>query len=228
MTNANEPKVWMNGKLINYSEAKTHVRAHTLHYGTGAFEGERAYKTEGGTSVFRLRDHTKRLLSSAGSISLKVPFQQEELERAVLDTLRANNLEEGYIRPIVYLGDVSYHLDLVKNQQAHAKESQSDVNVVIIATPFKYFEVPMKIQVSKWRRIPPECIPVESKLTGPYISSSLAATEAGNIYEVQEALQLDIKGNVAEGPGENFFMVVDGKLVTPPQGYILPESQGTR
>jgi len=218
MNQQNTLQVWVNEKYVPYNQATVPIRSHTLHYGTGAFEGIRSYETPLGTAVFRLNDHVNRLFYSAESIGIQMPYTREDVAKAILDTLQVNRIGNGYIRPIVFVGDVLYHLNLAKNQ----RDNPGSVNLAIIVGPFNYFDVDMKVHVSRWRRIPPDCVPVEAKLTGPYVTSTLAATEAGEFYRVPEALQLDINGNVAEGPGENLFIVSGRKLKTPPRGFILP------
>jgi len=206
-------KIWFNGKFINWKNAKVHILTHTLHYGGGVFEGIRAYKTEKGTAVFRLKDHIGRLFYSASCLEMKIPFSQKELEKAVLDLIKINKLEECYIRPIAFFGYGKMGLN----------PKGLPVDTAIIAWPWKAYlgKRPISVKVSKYIRIHPRSTVSDAKICGHYVNSILASLEAQNAG-FKESLFLDFKGFVAEGPGENIFMVKNKKLFTPSCGSILP------
>lgn len=207
------PFIWMNGKLIPWESAMTHVLTHTLHYGAGAFEGIRVYKTEKGSAVFRLKEHIDRLFYSARVLKMEVKFTPEEIFEAVLLTLRENKLEQGYIRPLVYLGYGKMGLN----------PAGAPVEVIIACWPWgKYLgHDQLKVKISPYRRIHPSSTVADAKLVGHYVNSILSVLDLRG-SEFHEALLLDHEGNVAEGPGENVFIVKDGKVLTPPKGMILP------
>jgi branched-chain amino acid aminotransferase len=214
----NEAKlIWMDGKFIPWEEAKVHVLTHTLHYGNGVFEGTRAYQTEDGLAVFRLQDHTRRLLNSAKIVKIDVPFSQEELEEAQLEILRKNDFKQNvYIRPLVFLGYGKmglYHVG-------------APVHVAIAAWEWGAYlgeeglESGIRVKISSITRNPVKSTFGKAKAVANYLNSQMAkfeAIEAG--YE--EALMLDDDGFVAEGSGECFFIVRDGVLITPPNDNSL-------
>lgn len=204
--------IWHNGELVAWEDAKVHVLTHGLHYGTGVFEGERAYETPRGTSIFRHRDHLQRLMRSAELYYMPVPYSLEELRAATHELVTANGLTECYIRPIVFRGYGQmglYPLDC-------------DVSVSIAAWPWGAYlgeeskQAGIRAKVSSWRRISSDALIPHAKATGQYLNSVLAkveATKAG--YE--EAILLDSRGMVCEGSAENIFVVRDGQIFTPPQ-----------
>lgn len=204
--------IWMDGEFVPWKDAKVHILTHTLHYGNGVFEGTRAYKTDKGLAVFRLRDHTKRLLNSAKINLIKSPYTLEELERAQIELLRYNSFEENvYIRPIIYLG---YGVMGLYHKSA-------PVNVSIAAWEWGTYlgeealEKGVKIKISSFRRNPVSSMMGKSKAVGAYLNSQMAKYEAISCgYD--EALLLDDGGYVSEGSGECFFIVRDGVLITPP------------
>ena len=214
----NEAKyIWMDGNFVPWNEAKVHVLTHTLHYGNGAFEGTRAYQTDDGLAIFRLQDHTKRLLNSAKILKLDVPFTQEELEEAQIELLRKNDFKGNvYIRPLIYLGYGKmglYHIG-------------APVHVSIAAWEWGAYlgeeglENGIRVKVSSITRNPVKSTFGKAKAVANYLNSQMAkyeAIEAG--YE--EALMLDDEGFVAEGSGECFFIVRDGVLITPPNDNSL-------
>ncbi len=206
--------IWFNGKFVEWEKARVHVLSHALHYGSGVFEGIRAYKTSKGTAVFRLKDHVKRFLKSWSILKLNNPYSQEELEKAILETLRKNELEEAYIRPIIFCG---------YGEMGLRNLDKAKVEVVIAAWPWpKYLAGDaIKVKIAEIKRINPESLKVEAKVTGHYINSILASIEAKE-KGFDEALLLDLDGKVAEGPGENIFLIKDNKLITPSKGSILP------
>ena len=214
----NEAKlIWMDGEFIPWNEAKVHVLTHTLHYGNGVFEGTRAYQTEEGLAIFRLQDHTKRLLNSAKIVKIDVPFSQEELEEAQIELLRKNDFKQNvYIRPLVFLGYGKmglYHIG-------------APVHVAIAAWEWGAYlgeeglENGIRVKISSITRNPVKSTFGKAKAVANYLNSQMAkfeAIEAG--YE--EALMLDDEGFVAEGSGECFFIVRDGVLITPPNDNSL-------
>jgi branched-chain amino acid aminotransferase len=202
--------IWHNGELVAWEDAKVHVLTHGLHYGTGVFEGIRAYDTEAGPAIFRHHDHIDRLYRSAQLYYMPIPYSREELRLATHDLLIANGLRQCYIRPIAFRGYGNmglYPLD-------------APVDVSIAAWPWGAYlgeesgSAGIRAKVASWRRLPSDSVNPQAKASGTYLNSVLAkieATKAG--YE--EAILLDPTGFVCEGSGENLFLVIDGKLVTP-------------
>ena len=203
-------KIWMNGELVDWADAKIHVATHGLHYGTGVFEGVRCYETERGPAVFRLRDHNKRLVESAKLLYMELPYSLDELDAAVLDTISANGLNECYIRPIAFVG----YGELGVNPR------DNPVDVAVLTWPWGAYlgeegqARGITAKVSSWKRVGPNTIPHVAKATGIYLNSMLATTEARRAgYD--EAIMLTDEGMVADGPGESIFVVKDGKIFTP-------------
>ena len=203
--------IWMNGEFVAWEDARVHVLTHGLHYGTGVFEGIRAYDTEHGTAVFRHRDHLDRLRRSAQLYYMDLPYTVDELRDATHELIGRNGLRSCYIRPLVYRGYGPMGLDPMANP----------VEVSIAVWEWGAYlgdegkRDGIRARVSSWRRISPESLVPHSKASGQYLNSVLAkieSTKAG--YE--EAILLDDKGNVCEGTGENVFVVRDGVIVTPP------------
>ncbi|WP_257404178.1 branched-chain-amino-acid transaminase [Campylobacter lari] len=210
-------KIWMDGKIIDFDDAKIHILTHSLHYANAVFEGTRAYKTQNGLAIFRLKEHTKRLLESAKITLINSPFSQEELENAQVKLLRANDFQNNtYLRPLIFLGDGTMGI-------YHAK---APVRVAIAAWEWGAYlgeeglEKGIKVKISSFARNSVKSSLGKAKASANYLNSQMAkyeAIEAG--YE--EALMLDEEGFVAEGTGECFFMVKDGKLITPPNDFSL-------
>ncbi|MCD6248518.1 MAG: branched-chain amino acid transaminase [Hadesarchaea archaeon] len=203
--------IWMNGKLVPWNEAKVHVLTHTLHYGLGVFEGIRCYKTEKGPAVFRLVDHIKRLENSAKITGMVLPYSVDELVAATKEMIRANEIEECYIRPIAFYGYGVMGLN----------PEGAPVNVAIAAWPWGTYlgedglEKGVRAKISPWVRIHPRILPPAAKLVANYANSIFAKVDAlKSGYE--EAILLNLDGFVTEGPGENLFIVENGNLVTPP------------
>ncbi len=216
-------KIWMDGKLVDWDDARIHVLTHTLHYGSGVFEGIRAYPTASGPAVFRLTDHMRRLLQSAHFFMMEVPFTLQELVDATKETIRVNQVESCYIRPIAFLGYGEMGLNPLL----------SPVNVSIAVWPWGTYlgdealKHGVRMKVSSWRRMDPNVNPVAAKGTGIYINSSLAKVEALHAgYD--EAILLNTHGFVAECTGENIFVVKDGTLVTPPLSSGVPHRHRRR
>ena len=205
--------IWFNGKLVPWAEAKIHVLTHSLHYGTGVFEGIRMYETARGPAIFHLKRHMERLIYSSECVGMKLPYTLKQLMRAAIQTVEANKLKSCYIRPIAYFGYGEVRV-LPKN---------CPVQVAIAAWPWGAYlgDEPARITVVKTLRIHPKTTVVDAKISGSYVNSMMAAREATK-GGFTEALQLDYKGNIAEGPGENFFIVKNKKITTPALGSILP------
>ncbi len=203
--------IWFNGEFVPWEEAKVHVLTHTLHYGMGVFEGIRCYKTERGPAVFRLKDHIERLHNSARMVGMKIPYGIEELIEAVKETIRRNQIEECYIRPIAFYGYGVMGLN----------PAGAPVNVAIVVWPWGTYlgeeglKRGVRVKISPWRRIHPLILPPQAKVVANYANSILAKVDAlSSGYD--EAILLNLDGKIAEGPGENVFMVKDGVLCTPP------------
>jgi branched-chain amino acid aminotransferase len=204
--------IWHNGELVAWEDAKVHVLTHGLHYGTGVFEGERAYETAHGTAVFRHHDHLRRLFSSAELYYMPIPYTLEELRTATHELIAANELRECYIRPIVFRGYGQmglYPLDC-------------NVEVSIAAWPWGAYlgeegkRGGIRAKVASWRRIPHDALIPHAKASGQYLNSVLAKIEASKAgYD--EAILLDAHGFVCEGSGENIYVIRDGQILTPPQ-----------
>ncbi|MEM1525345.1 MAG: branched-chain amino acid transaminase [Nitrososphaerales archaeon] len=204
-------KIWLNGKFVNWDDAKIHVLTHSLHYGVAAFEGLRCYKTERGSAIFRGKDHVKRLFESAKIYMMNIPYSQEEILQAIKDTIRINKMVECYIRPIVYYGYGEMGLN----------PSKSPIEVAIAVWPWGVYLGEeslvngIRCKISSWRRINGRIMPHKAKISGNYANSILAKLEALKCgYD--EAIILNLNGTVAEGSGENIFIVKDGILATPP------------
>ena len=204
-------KIWMDGELVAWDDAKIHVLTHTLHYGSGVFEGIRAYATPQGAAVFRLTDHIVRLFHSAKIFLIDVPYTPDEIVEAVKETVRVNGLDECYIRPIVYLGYGEMGLNPLP----------CPVNVSIAVWPWGTYlgdegiQHGVRVKISSFQRHDPNAMPPAAKGTGMYMNSSLAKVEAlKGGYD--EAILLSPQGFVSECTGENVFIVKRGKLFTPP------------
>ncbi|MCX7065400.1 MAG: branched-chain amino acid transaminase [Proteobacteria bacterium] len=202
--------IWMNGEMVPWRDAKVHVLTHTLHYGLGVFEGVRAYATSRGATIFRLHDHTQRLLDSAHILGLKLPYSKEMLNAAQCQVIKANGLDEGYLRPMCFLGSEAMGL----------RAEGLSVNVSIAAWPWPSYMDPasrdngIKVRTSSYTRHHVNITMCKAKANGNYINSLLALREALDCG-ADEALLLDVEGYVAEGSGENVFVVHDGELHTP-------------
>ena len=205
--------IWHNGVLKPWEENLTHVLTHTLHYGGGAFEGIRFYKTDKGPAIFQLKKHTKRLIYSSEVLGMELAYSEDELNQATVDMVKANGLQAGYIRPLSYYG--------YKELGVSAKGNP--VEIIIANWPWgKYLPHDMvDIKVSKYKRISPETTVIDAKICGHYIGGILSAIELEET-DYHEALFMDHDGNIAEGAGENFFIVKDNVISTPSLGHILP------
>ncbi len=211
-------KVWMNGNIINFEDAKVSVLCHALHYGTSFFEGIRAYKTKKGTAIFRLREHVERLFNSAKIYRTEIPFTVDEIIDAIVNLIKVNNLEACYIRPLVYRGLGALGVN----------PFNSPVEVMIAVWEWGAYlgeEAITKgvdVKVSTWTKIAPNTLPTMAKAGANYMNSQLAKMEA-IIDGYEEGILLNSMGFVAEGSGENLFLIKNGKIYTTPfSSSILP------
>jgi branched-chain amino acid aminotransferase len=211
-------KIWMNGDLIDWADAKIHVGAHGLHYGAGVFEGIRCYETDRGPAIFRLRDHLKRLEDSARLLHMQLPYSVDELRAASHELVAANGLAECYLRPLAFYG----------YGELGVNPGQNPVNVVVMSWPWGSYlgadglERGVRVKVSSWKRVGPNTIPHVAKATGIYLNSMLAVMEV-TLAGYDEAILLTDDGYIADGSGENVFVVKDGVISTPDlSASILP------
>ncbi len=202
--------IWFNGEMIPWKDAKVHVLTHTLHYGVGVFEGVRAYQAKSGTGIFRLQDHTDRLFRSAHILRMDMPYSKEEINEAHRAVVRENNLDAAYIRPLCFLGAEGMGL----------RADQLTTNVMVAAWEWPSYVSPelmehgMKVRTSSWTRHHVNITMCKAKAVGNYTNSVLALREALE-SGAEETLMLDPEGYVAEGSGENIFVVRKGEVHTP-------------
>ncbi len=211
-------KIWMDGSFVNWDDANIHILTHTLHYGLGVFEGIRCYLCDDGSSaIFRLKEHVGRLFDSAHIGEISIPFSKEEISHAILDTLRINSQQEGYVRPIVFIGTGSMGV--------HPRENP--VRVAIITWPWGAYlgteglTNGIRVKISTFTRHHINVMMTKAKICGNYVNSILARVEAAR-EGYDEAILLDPQGYVSEASGENIFIVKNGCLKTPPLSSILP------
>lgn len=209
-------KIWMDGKMVDWDKAKVHVCTHALHYGSGVFEGIRAYETDKGTAVFRLKEHIERLYNSAKILKMEIPYSKEEFRQAVKNTIKENNLKSCYIRPLVYRGF----------KQLGINPFTCPVNCVIAVWEWGAYlgeealKKGIKTKISSYARSYINSTSQKAKICGSYVNSIFAkmeAIEAG----VDEAILLDTEGYIAEGSGENLFWVRNGVIYTTPTATVL-------
>ena len=204
--------IWFNGQLVNYADAKVHVLSHALHYGTAVFEGIRAYSTPKGPCIFRLDEHIDRLFNSAKIYRFPVPYTKEQIKQACRSVIADNGLESGYIRPLIFFGEIGLGVRIPEGAKASA---------MVAAMPWGAYlgeeglQKGVKVGVSSWNRLAPNTIPTEAKAAGNYLSSILISNEAHQNGYV-EAIALDTDGFISEGSGENVFFVKDGAIYTAP------------
>jgi len=214
--NTDAKYIWLNGAFQPFNDTNIHLLSHTLHYGLGAFEGVRAYETETGGAIFRLRDHTERLFDAADKINITIPYSIEELEAVQKEAMIKNNLKEGYIRPIVFLGSESMGLrakDLVSVNVAVAcwewpsymDPEAKKKGISVIKSPYQQYDNPLYSN---------------NKIIGTYVNSIMALHDA-LAKNADEAILLDKNGFISEGSGENLFIVKDSKLLTPKIDFCL-------
>jgi len=203
-------KIWMDGQMVEWRDAKIHVLTHTLHYGCGVFEGVRAYKTEQGTAIFRLEEHTQRLLNSAKILRMKIPFTHEQIMQAQIDVVRANTLESCYLRPLSWIG----------SRKLGVSPKGNTIHLMVAAWPWGAYlgEEGMKrgirVKISSFTRHHVNITMTQAKAVSNYTNSILANMEATD-DGYDEAMLLDANGFVSEGSGENLFIVKDGVVYTP-------------
>jgi len=211
-------KIWMNGELVDWADAQVHVAVHGLHYGSGVFEGIRCYDTPKGPAVFRLGDHLRRFEDSARLLHMELPYSAEEIRSATHELIAANGIASCYVRPVAFFG----------YGELGVATSGNPIDVAIISFPWGAYlgeegqRSGITAKISSWERVGPNVIPHVAKATGIYLNSMLATTEVRRAgYD--EAIMLSADGYVADGPGENVFVVKDGRLRTPPLSMsILP------
>ncbi len=210
--------IWMDGKLVDWDDAKIHVLTHSFHYGVAAFEGIRAYEThDGRPAVFRLRDHVRRLVDSCKICLLDLPYDSDTIAEACKATLAANGLKEGYIRPVAYIGEGVMGV-FPGNNPTRLCIAVWKWGAYLGEEAIKKG---IRAKVSSYARYQPNSVMTRAKLTGNYVGSVLAKKEAKSLG-FDEAILLDVDGYVAEGSGENIFIVRDGKIKTTPLTSILP------
>lgn len=204
-------KIWMNGKLIPFKNAKVHVLTHALHYSTAVFEGIRCYNTSNGTAIFRLSEHVNRFFKSAKMYAMKIPYSKEQIEQAIIKTVKESTLKECYIRPIAYYGYGTMGLTPTLNK----------IDVAIACWEWKVGESKAgkvsgaRCKISSWQRIDSRSQPMKAKAASNYANAALARVEAlKDGYD--EAIMLNYQGKVAEGSAENIFIIKDNQIITPP------------
>ncbi|MDD9900047.1 MAG: branched-chain amino acid aminotransferase [Alphaproteobacteria bacterium] len=205
-------QIWLNGNFVPWRDAKVHFLSHALHYGSGVFEGIRSYDG----MIFKLEEHNRRLLDGCKIMDLKCPYSLEEINAACVDTLKTNNITDGYLRPLIWRG----------SEQMGVSAQKTTINLAVAAWEWpNYFsaearEKGISLKISSWRRPPPDCAPVHAKACGLYMICTLSKHEA-EAAGYNDALMLDYRGQVAELTGANFFMVKDGDLHTPTADCFL-------
>jgi branched-chain amino acid aminotransferase len=204
-------KIWMDGDLVEWNDAKVHVLSHAFHYGSGIFEGIRCYDTVRGPGIWHLDEHVKRLFRSAKLYHMEIPFSQEAIADAIRDTIRANDLTSCYIRPLAFRG----------YGEMGVNPLNAPVNVLVAVWPWGAYlgeealEQGVRVKVSSWRRNDQNALPAAAKATGQYINGVLAKVESLKAgYD--EAIMLNAAGNITDGSGENVFIARGGALFTPP------------
>ncbi|MGB8656248.1 MAG: branched-chain amino acid transaminase [Candidatus Zixiibacteriota bacterium] len=211
-------KIWMNGKLVNWDDAKIHVLSHVVHYGSSLFEGARCYKTKNGPAIFRLEAHTDRLFNSCKIYRMEIPFTRDQINQAIIGLIKTNKLDECYIRPVAYRG----------YEQLGVDPTGCPVDVCIAVWKWGKYLGPEALEngvpvcVSSWNRMAPNTMPTMAKSGANYMNAQLIKLEAKE-HGYVEGIALDVFGFVSEGSGENVFIVRDGALITPPFSCsILP------
>jgi branched-chain amino acid aminotransferase len=208
--------IWRNGEFVRWADATVHVTAHALHYGSSIFEGVRAYATPSGAAVFRLREHTRRLMHSAKIARIEVPFSEDEINEAILETVRRNQNDACYIRPIIFRGAGVLGVEGRKNP----------TEVVIFTLDWGRYlgaeaiENGVDVQISTWRRLAPDTGASMAKIGGQYTNSQFISMEAHD-NGFSEGIALDYNGTVSEGAGENIFVISDGVIYTPGVGQSI-------
>ena len=218
MSVSKDAKVWMNGKLVDWENAKIHILSHVIHYGSCIFEGQRCYNTKNGTAALCLKEHVDRFFNSTKIYRMDIPFSKEEITEAILETVRVNKMKECYIRPIAYRGFGTFGVN----------PFGSPIDIAIAVWEWGQYlgegalENGVDVKVSTWTRMAPNTFPALAKSAANYMNSQLIKMEA--ILEgYTEGIALDVAGYVSEGSGENLFIIQEGVLCTPPLGAsVLP------
>jgi branched-chain amino acid aminotransferase len=205
---AEKQYVWMDGRFVDFKDANVHILTHSLQYGSGIFEGIRSYKTDAGTFVFRLDEHLKRFFNTAKIYAIDLGYDQKALKHAIIELIKKNRLEHCYIRPFAFYNDQRIGLSVA------GKKTSVAIAAVPLGNYFANKERGVRCKVSSWRRINSEILPPHGKASGNYMNAILASDEAKK-NGADEAIMLGLDGYVAEGPGENIFLVENGKLITP-------------
>ncbi len=205
--------IWMNGEFVRYEDATVHVTAHALHYGSSVFEGERAYNTPGGAAVFRLKEHTRRMFNSAKIMRMELPYSEDEINAATVETVRRNGHDSCYIRPVAFRGAHPNGL-----QGLEGRTSPTQVSIITMEwgryLGQEAIENGVDVQVSSWRRMTPGALTPMGKIGGQYVNSQYISMEAKD-NGFNEGIALDANGLVSEGAGENLFVIHDGVVYTP-------------
>ncbi len=208
--------IWKNGEFVAWEDATVHVTAHALHYGSSVFEGVRAYATSDGPAVFRLKEHTRRLMNSCKIARIEVPYTEDQINEALLETIRRNGHESCYVRPLIFRG--------VNRLGVEGRQNPTDA-VIITMEWGRYLgqeaiDQGVDVQVSSWRRIAPDTFASLAKIGGQYVNSQFISMEAHD-NGFSEGIALDYAGNVSEGAGENIFVILDGVVYTPGVGSSI-------
>ncbi len=204
--------IWMDGKFVKWKNAKVHILAHALHYGSSVFEGVHSYKTGEGTAIFRLNEHVQRLFKSANAMSMELKFTKEQIKNAIKGVVKINQMGDAYVRPLIYYG--------YGNIGVYPKDIPA--NVAIMTIPWEhYYSKDLRIAVSKYRRHSERSAVYGTKIGGNYANSILAMYEARK-KGYDEALMLDLDGLVSEGPAENIFIIKNKELISPISRSALP------
>lgn len=205
--------IWLDGKIVSREEASIPFLTHALHYGSAVFEGIRFYETPDGPAIFRLHEHVQRLFNSAKAISMKIPYNEDQIVHAIIETVKSSNLTEGYIRPLVFYAHDKMGLN----------PTGVPVRVGIAVWPWPAYlgTKPIRVKISPYIRIHPKSLNNHAKVSGHYVNSIMATLESQK-SGFDEALLLDYEGDLAEGPGANIFLVHGDILFTPPRENILP------
>jgi branched-chain amino acid aminotransferase len=212
-------RIWLEGEFVDWDDAKVHILTHTMHYGVGAFEGVRAYKrTDGSTTIFRLNEHISRLYDTCRLVMIEPRFTAAHITQACVDILRENNMEEAYLRPLIYVGDGAMGIYAPDNP----------IRSTVVAWKWGAYlgagavDQGIRAKISSWARHHVHVSLAKAKMMGQYTNSVLAKREA-KLGGYDEALMMDTNGYVSEGSGENFFIVKKGRLITPPLSASILE-----
>lgn len=212
----NSQYIWMDGKFVRHEDANVHILTHSLQYGSGVFEGLRCYSTDKGPAIFRLNDHTKRLFKSAKIYGMPLNFKVGDIDKATVQTIKKNRLDSAYIRPFIFYKNAGIGYNV------RDKSTSIAIAALKFGNLFEGHSKGLRCKIATWHRIDSSILPTGAKASGNYLNSILASQEAIN-SGYDEAILMSGKGLIAEGPGENIFMVQDNVLITPPKsaGILL-------